>query len=355
MKKLFSRSVIVLLVVLCVGSVAFAAVISSPAATVNLTKNTVITTEELNQMVNQQKALVQTQGGDVSSVDPLTILNVLVNNELWRQGASRDGVVITDAQISQYMASWRSQIEQEQIGRTLTDAEFNDFVTTYYGSMDDLKKAISEQLLVSAYISKVRPNVLTDVRQPSESEINSFYRQNKAQFVNPENVKLSHIYIPYATGDGADAKNAENKALMEQVARYINYGTTTFEKAVQDYSQDNASKNIGGAIGWLTMDDTTSKQALGDSFFNAAFDTEVGKISPVIESNTGYHILKVYAHNDFKVLGIDDTINPETTVTVRQYITEGLMYQNQQTDINNAINDILANLRKQATIRILYK
>jgi parvulin-like peptidyl-prolyl isomerase len=355
MKKLFSRSFVIVLALLCAGSVVFAAVISSPAATVNLTKNTAITTEELNRTVDEQKALVQMQGGDVSTVDPLTILNVLINNELWRQGAARDGVVITDAQINQYLSSWRAQLEQQQIGRALTTDEFNEFVTTYYGGMDNLRTAISEQLLVSAYISKVRPNVLTDVRQPSESEINSFYRQNKAQFVNPENVKLSHIYIPYATGDGADAKNAENKALMEQVARYINYGTTTFEKAVQEYSQDTSSKNIGGAIGWLTMDDTSAKQALGDNFFNGAFDTEVGKISPVIESNTGYHILKVYAHNDFKVLGIDDPINPETTATVRQYITETLISQNQQTDINNAINDILADLRKQATIRILYK
>lgn len=354
MKRILSRSIVVLLALLFAGSVAFAAVISSPAATVNLTKNTVITTEELNAMVNQQRALIQMQGGDPSTIDPLMILNVLINNELWRQGAARDGVVITDAQINQYMTSWRAQLEQ-QGGRALTNEEFNTLVDSYYGSMEDMRTAISEQLLVSAYLSRVRPSVMTDVRQPSESEINSFYRQNKAQFVNPENVKLSHIYIPYATGDGADAKNAENKALMEQVARYINYGTTTFEKAVQDYSQDTASKNVGGDIGWLTMDDTSAKQALGDDFFNTAFDTEVGRISPVIESTTGYHILKIYAHNDFKVLGIDDPINPNTTVTVRQYITEGLMYQNQQADIEKAINDILSDLRNQATIRILYK
>jgi hypothetical protein len=80
---------------------AFSAIISSPAATVNLTKNTVITTEELNQAVTQQKAAIQAQGGDPSSVDPLSVLNVLINNELWRQGAARDGVVITDSQVSQ--------------------------------------------------------------------------------------------------------------------------------------------------------------------------------------------------------------------------------------------------------------
>lgn len=355
MKKFLSRSFIALLALLCVGSVAFAAIISQPAATVNLTKNTVITTEELNTMVNQYKAAAQAQGGDPSSIDPLQILNIMINDELWRQGSARDGVVISDAMVNQYMKEWRTQAEQEQFGRALTDDEFNSFVTAYYGSMDTFKEGIKEQLLVTNYVAKKRPNLTTDVKQPSESEINSFYRQNKAQFVNPENVKLSHIYIPYATGDGADAKNAENKALMEQVARYINYGTTTFEKAVQDYSQDAASKNVGGAIGWLTMDDTSAKQALGDNFFNAAFDTEVGKISGVVESTTGYHILKVYAHNDFKVLGIDDPINPETTVTVRQYITQGLLGQNQQAAFNQAVQDILTELRNQATIRILYK
>lgn len=355
MKNFLSRSIVALLVLFCIGSLAFAAVISSPAATVNLTRNTVITTEELNNEVNQYRALTQAQGGDPSSVNPLDILNILINNELWRQGAARDGVVVSDAQVSQYVTSWRSQVEQEQIGRALTNDEFNELVTTTYGGMNELREAMREQLLVSAYLSASRPDFASNVKQPSEAEINSFYRQNKAQFVNPENIKLSHIYIPYATGDGADAKNAENKALMEQVARYINYGTTTFERAVQDYSQDTASKNVGGDIGWLTMDDTASRQALGENFFNTAFDTEVGKISPVVESTTGYHILKVYAHNDFKVLGINDPINPNTTVTVRQYITEGLTYQNQQVALEQAVNDILTGLRNQATIRILYK
>ncbi len=122
--------------------------------------------------------------------------------------------------------------------------------------------------------------------------------------------------------------------MAESIVNDINAGKITFEKAVQQYSQDTASKNIGGDIGWLTMDDTSTKQLLGDAFFNTAFDTEVGKISSVVESNSGYHILKVHAHNDFKVLDLDDPINPNTTVTVRQYITEGLIYQNQQTDMN---------------------
>ncbi len=354
MNKNSIRGIFALTVFMVVGSIAFGAVISSPAATVNLTKNVVITTDELNKEVENYKAVATQQGADPATINALNILNIMINDELWRQGAARDGVVISDAQINQYIKEWRSQMEQ-QVGRAMTDAEYKTLVEGYYGTEDAFKQTVRDQMLVSGYVAKVRPNLALDVKQPSTAEVNSFYRQNKSQFVNPENVKINHIFIPFATGDNAEAENAKNKALLEQVARYINYGTTTFEKAVQEYSQDASSKNIGGAIGWLTMDDTTTRDGLGEEFFNTAFDTEVGKISPVVTSNSGYHILKVMVHNDFKLLGIDDTINPESTVTVRQYITSGLLSQNQETAYANAIQSIISDLRDQATVRIMYK
>lgn len=354
MKRSCVSCLVLIAMFCCVGGIAFATVIAQPAATVNLVENAVITMDSLNTAIAQYKALAQQQGGDPTSITPLAVLDNLIDNELWRQAAIREKISINDVLVTQYLDNWRLQLEQ-QVGRALSDDEFQNFVAES-GGLDVLKETIRQQLLVTACVDKLNPDWAKTVSVPAEKDITTFYRQNKAQFVNPENVKLSHIFIPYATGSDASKKNSENKALLEQVARYINYGTMTFEKAVQEYSQDTASKNVGGVIeGWLTIDDDASKQALGSTFFNTAFDTEVGKISPVIESNGGYHILKVSAHNDFKILGLDDPLSPGTTTTVRQYITAGLTSQYQQLAYLNAISDTLADLRKQATIRILYK
>ncbi|NMA22863.1 MAG: peptidylprolyl isomerase, partial [Spirochaetales bacterium] len=92
-----------------------------------------------------------------------------------------------------------------------------------------------------------------------------------------------------------------------------------------------------------------------DDFFDVAFSTDVGSTSDVVTSLTGYHILKVLAYSETKILGLDDVISPNTSMTIRQYIVEELSQVKQQEAYVNAINDLVAELRRSATVNILYK
>ena len=76
-----------------------------------------------------------------------------------------------------------------------------------------------------------------------------------------------------------------------------------------------------------------------------------GQVSPMLESNVGYHIVKVTVHTDGNLLSIDDTLNPETTVTVREYIRNILQSQKQQEAVQKALDEIIVDLRSQARIR----
>ena len=78
MKKVFA-----ILVVLMVSAALFAATISSPAATVNLTKNKVITMDALNKEV----AFYEKNGVTAEKLD---VLNALIDEILIEQGAARD-------------------------------------------------------------------------------------------------------------------------------------------------------------------------------------------------------------------------------------------------------------------------
>ena len=206
--------------------------------------------------------------------------------------------------------------------------------------------------MVDSYVRLKKADVLNAAITIPDSEINSFYRKNRTQFVSPETVKLSHIYIPFAADQ---ATNDKNKAMLEEVAANIKAGKMTFEKAVVDYSQDAQSKNKAGDIGWLTMDNTDALAGLGDAFFDVAFSTEVGTTSSVVTSLTGYHILKVLAYNEPKILGLDDPISPNTTSTIRDYIKSELTAAKQQETYYKAINSLVDDLRKSATVNILYK
>ncbi|MGI6176830.1 MAG: peptidylprolyl isomerase, partial [Christensenellales bacterium] len=109
-----------------------------------------------------------------------------------------------------------------------------------------------------------------------------------------------------------------------------------------------------GDIGWLTMDNEEALAGLGDEFFDVAFSTDVGATSGLVTSKTGYHILKVLAYSPVKLLGLDDPISPNNDATIRSLIEEELGQAKRQEIYVKAINDMVADLRKSATVKILY-
>ncbi len=345
------RKAIVLVSLLLMSSVVYASVLGAPAATVRLTRTTVITMAQLDAEVNEYKAAASEAGQDPSAVDPLQVLNLLINNELFRQGAARDGVRITDAMIDSAVESQKVNIEATY-GQRFTTEQFNQIIAQNFGSLDEYRKMIGEQLMVDSYVRMKKDAMLNQRITISDTEITSFYRRNRSQFVSPETVKLSHIFIPLS---GDTQKDSENKVLIEDVASRIKAGSLSFERAVIDYSQDLQSKNKAGDIGWLTMDNTEALMGLGDEFFDVAFTTDVGSVSSVVVSNTGYHILKVLAYSEAKILGLDDAISPNTASTIREYIRSELSATRQQEVYYQAINSLVDDLRKSATVNILYK
>ena len=116
MKKIISL-ILVISLVLCS---AFAVPNNrNAAATVNLIRNTVITNADL---ANQMSAL-----GATSDDQALSVLNIMINDEVFLQGAERDGITVTDAQLDALYAQQKSSYES-QAGGTLTDEQFEQVV-----------------------------------------------------------------------------------------------------------------------------------------------------------------------------------------------------------------------------------
>ena len=344
MKRKLFLSVLLLIAALSAVS---AAVISQPAATVYLIRNTAISTDELKAETERYRAM----GADVTELD---VLQTMINDEVFLQGAERDGVVVTDRQIDQMINSiYQNAVQQAaQAGQSVTREQFDAEIVRQFGSVDAYREALKNQAILQQYLMQERGDELADVPSPTESQISSFYRQNQQTFFQPECVKLSHIYIP-KTGNADE--DAAAKATLESVSADIAAGRITFESAVPEYSQDDGSKNIGGEIGWLTADNTVARQGWGDAFCDQVLSMGPGDVSDVLESNTGYHIVKVSVHNAGKILSLSDTVSPEDTTTVREYITQLLYMRNQQVALNTAIQEILTELRSEAQIRIFYE
>lgn len=346
------KSILILLLLAILPFVVYSSdMISQPAATVNLIRNSVINVADLNNRVTQYRAEATSSGGATAAaqVKPLDVLKVMINDELVLQGAERDGYMITDAQVEQMVRQQKSYVEQ-QIGREITDTQFETVIRNNYGiGLADFKKSIKESTIVDRYVRGKMSSVIESFEEPTAEQVNEFFRTNRSAFMNPELVRISHIFMPFTEEDKAAVKKQ-----MDQLARWLRYNTYTFEELVPKYSKDADSVGKGGDIGWLAFDDEEMRSYLGSKFFDSVFELPLGKPSGVLESTGGYHIVKVTTHTDPKLLSIDDKINPESDVTVRQYIRQTLTSRSQQAAYLRAIDQLVQQLRNEAVINIMY-
>ena len=126
MKKIIT---VLLLIGMSLSVLSAAAISSSPAATVNLIRNTRITVDQLNAKIAELGA-TQDQALDV--------LNIMINDEVFLQGAERDGITVNDTQKNGLYSQMKTQIEQSN-GVTLTQAEFDQLAIDQYGSVEAYK------------------------------------------------------------------------------------------------------------------------------------------------------------------------------------------------------------------------
>lgn len=319
-----------------------AATISSPAATVNLTKNKVITMDQLNKKVE----MYTNNGVSVQAID---VLNSLIDEILIEQGAARDGYTVSDSDVEQLYAQQKASVES-QVGRSITDKEFEEVVCDSYGTVEEYKSYLKLQYLTQLYVSGAKADVLNNVAQPTDKDIKTWYRQNSSNFTLPERVRLSLIAME-KTGDSAT--DSKKLATLEACLNDIKSGKITFEKGVQLYTEDKDSLSIGGDWGFMA-DNATTRGNMGDEFVDAAMLMDAGDIDGVFETPYIYAIIKCTVHANPTVLGLDDVIE-EYGITVSEYIRQGLLYQNSQYAFINAYNELLADLRNQAKINIILK
>jgi peptidyl-prolyl cis-trans isomerase D len=120
----------------------------------------------------------------------------------------------------------------------------------------------------------------------SEQDVKTYYEQNVSRLSGKEERRASHILIN-ATKDmsGDDRKKASERAaaLLEQVRK----APDTFGDVARKNSQDAGSAPNGGDLDYF------GRGAMVKPFEDAAFALKKGDISDVIESDFGFHVIKV--------------------------------------------------------------
>lgn len=161
-------------------------------------------------------------------------------------------------------------ISFELIHNFAKDSGF-DADEAYTAQLGSVKKEILTQYAINKVLSEVRV---------SDDEIKDYYKDNQPMFLSEESVSAKHILV-----------DTEEEA--SNIVKEIENGLS-FEEAASKYSKCPSKAN-GGDLGVFT------KGKMVPEFEKAAFELGVGVVSAPVQTQFGYHIIKVEEKNEASV------------------------------------------------------
>jgi peptidyl-prolyl cis-trans isomerase SurA len=164
-------------------------------------------------------------------------------------------------------------------------------------SIEDLEKAVEGSGLAwEDYKTQMRNGMLTQevirrevgshINIPNE-EVKQYYDAHPQEFTRPEQVQISEIFLSTEGKSPEEIESVQKKA--EDLRNRVMKGDD-FNEIAKRYSEGSTAKDQGGDLG------TYKRGALAPQLEDVVFKMEKGQITDVIQTKTGFEVLKVEAH-----------------------------------------------------------
>jgi peptidyl-prolyl cis-trans isomerase C len=294
--------------------------IEGPVARINGKEISAIELKRVKQVLLAGQPGVQIPPDKQKEFD-LQALEQLISAELLYQAGQKLEVKDLDKLVETKFSQDKSRFANEKdfikaIGElNMNEKDLRDYTR---------REVIISNFIVATFVPKITV---------SEQESRKFYDQNTEKFHQDEQVRASHILIGVDAKAGADEKRkAREKA--EKLRKELAAGAE-FVKLARDNSTCPSSKQ-GGDLGFF------GKGQMVPPFEKAAFALKTGESSDIVETQFGYHIIKVTEKKAAETVAFD---------VVRPRIEDYLKAQK----VKAAVGDYLAETRKSAKIEVLLK
>ena len=142
------------------------------------------------------------------------------------------------------------------------------------------------------------PADFLDAVEVLPEDVEAYYLDHESKFAEPESIKARHIQFTFEA-DRDPKKMAELKE-KAQKAREEALSGKPFEELVKQYSDDFATRDQGGDLGWF------SKGKMDPALEKAAFAVKEGGFSELVEADYGYHIVLVESYKPSRTKELDE-------------------------------------------------
>ncbi len=229
------------------------------------------------------------------------------------------GVNVTEAEVNEMIArlmqsgqnldnaQGRAMVLEQLIANKLFYLDAQKNMYEYNAEFKAQLQKVKEDMLTSFAMSKV----LETIKPATEEEMKAFYEENKENFAAGESVNASHILV-----------DSEEKA--KELLVKINAGEISFEDAAHKESSCPSSEN-GGNLGEFT------RGQMVPEFDAAVFAMQVGEVAGPVQTQFGYHLIKLNAKNDAKTYTYDE---------IKGRLADMVMKDKQQKAYQSKINQL---------------
>jgi peptidyl-prolyl cis-trans isomerase D len=197
--------------------------------------------------------------------------------------AGAAGRAALDALLQQREAQvLRFDAKEQMAGLAPTEAELAAYHQAHESEFRTVEQARIEYVLLDA-------KALEQGITAPEGELRKFYEENVSRYTTAEERRASHILVT-APKDAPADQRAKAKAKAEQLLEQARKNPAGFAELAKKNSDDTLSAPQGGDLDFNGRGAFAAKAQE-----DAIFAMKVGEVSNVVESEFGYHVIKLDA------------------------------------------------------------
>lgn len=248
-------------------------------------------------------------------------LNQIIAKELLYQAGKKLEMKDLDKQVKDKVAENKARFaSQEAYEKALKEMDMSE---------KEVETFTREDLVIGNLIE----TTIVPKAKVTDEEAKKFYDDNKDKFHREEAVRASHILVGVdqkATAE--EKKKAKEKA--ESLLKQLKGGADFAELAKKESSCPSSAQ--GGDLGFF------GKGQMVPEFEKAAFGLKPGEVSDVVETQFGYHIIKLAEKKEAETVPFE-----EAKERIEQFLT--------QQKVQQGVGNYVEELREKGKVEILAK
>jgi len=248
------------------------------------------------------------------------ILGKIIDSDMFIMQASREGVDLSPEEVDQKFEEWKASFQGEE--------NFSKFLTARNKTPEQMREEVRRGYIIRKLLdTNVISKIVVDDAQARE-----YYDMYPEKFKKGDRIHASHILAMASDTNNKEAR-AKAKEKAEAWLAKLKDGADFAELAKSESDDPQSGKN-GGDLDFFTREEMVPQ------FSEAAFALEPGKMSGVVETQFGYHIILVHGKKPAGSIPFEEA-------------KETLKQQMKYSQTNEKIKDYIDKLHQDLNVKVI--